>query len=129
MTMPKRFVSAAAVTGIVFVLAGILGASAPGDAENALAVTKQAWEVEFQKLKPEKWVDFYADDAVIEDLGAGDAGKKVHGRAEILAWFKQVAASWPDSTYHPVRILQQGNSTVIEWHWVCLLYTSPSPRD
>lgn len=83
---------------------------------SAVAVVKEAINA-FQVADYVNWANYYADDAVIDDLGSGTKPIQLRGKQEILAWFKTVADSWADSTYKPLRIIAQGNSVLWEWQW------------
>lgn len=103
---------------ILVVLFGV-GANAnvaAGAEPDAVAIAKELI-VAFQKPDYVKWATYYADDAVIEDLGSGKEGIQLKGKKEILAWLKICAESWSDATYKPLRIIAQGNSVLWEWQW------------
>lgn len=82
----------------------------------ALAAAKAAMDA-FQKADYVHWASFYADDAIIEDVGSGNEGRRVEGKKAILEWFKVVADSWADSTYKPLRIVAEGRTVMWEWRW------------
>jgi steroid delta-isomerase-like uncharacterized protein len=99
---------------MVFTVPGAARASSV-DAE-ALAAAKAAMDA-FQKADYVHWASFYADDAIIEDVGSGNEGRRVEGKKAILEWFKVVADSWADSTYKPLRIVAEGRTVMWEWRW------------
>ncbi len=84
--------------------------------DRSLAAAKAAMDA-FQQADYVHWASFYADDAVIEDVGSGKEGRRVEGKKAILDWFKIVADSWADSTYKPLRVVAEGHTVMWEWRW------------
>lgn len=107
-------VLATLVALVVLTVPGATHASSV-DAE-ALAAAKTAMDA-FQKADYVHWASFYADDAIIEDVGSGNDGRRVEGKKAILEWFKIVADSWADSTYQPLRVVAEGRTVMWEWRW------------
>jgi len=102
---------------VIFVVSAVPGAvhASSVDAQ-ALAAAKAAMDA-FQKADYVHWASFYADDAIIEDVGSGNEGRRVEGKKAILEWFKIVADSWADSTYKPLRVVAEGRTVMWEWRW------------
>lgn len=104
------------------VVVAILGLTRPGIAAaeavdaGALAAAKEAMEA-FQTADYVRWASYYADDAVIEDVGSGKEGRRLEGKKAILDWFKIVADSWADATYKPLRVVAEGRTVMWEWRW------------
>ena len=103
-------------------LAAFIGLAVPNTTRAAaidgrsLAAAKAAMDA-FQKADYVHWASFYADDAVIEDVGSGREGRRVEGKKAILDWFKIVADSWSDATYKPLRVVAESRTVMWEWRW------------
>lgn len=102
------------ILGLLVFLTAFLPACA-GKADNA-ALARQAW-ARLQAFEMETLTSFYAEDAVIEDLGYGRTGRKIEGREQILTWLKEVRENWPGSKFPILGLVAEGDSVVVTWRW------------
>ena len=114
-TGTRKFFALAALAAVIGVTDPEISSAATMDS-NAVEAANAAIEA-FQTADHVRWASYYADDAVIEDVGSGKEGRHLEGKEAILAWFKVVADSWADSTYKPLRVVAQGNTVMWEWRW------------